>query len=122
MTRSSTLLALTASFLTFTSGHLGSHQSPIIPDPNLTINGIPPSTRAYWMRQANIALGAPCPFAAFGAVIVNHTANAGLGELVCSGANSNSKTGNPIMHGTSSIYLLDGLVLPLPTRQDTKTS
>lgn len=65
----------------------------------LSINGIPYSTRAYWMRQANLALNAPCPFAAFGAVIVNHTANSGLGELVCTGANSNSATGNPTLHG-----------------------
>ncbi|KAH6656199.1 cytidine deaminase-like protein [Truncatella angustata] len=60
---------------------------------------IPPSTRAHWMRQANIALGAPCPFAGFGSVIVNHTANAGLGDLVCSGVNGNRETGNPILHG-----------------------
>ncbi|KAF2705211.1 guanine deaminase [Pleomassaria siparia CBS 279.74] len=67
----------------------------------LTINGIPFSTRAHWMRQATLALGQPCPFAAFGSVIVNHTkdASGGLGELVCTGANSNSVTGNPTLHG-----------------------
>jgi len=65
----------------------------------LAINGIPPATREYWMRQANLALHAPCPFAAFGAVIVNHTADTGAGELICTGANSISTTGNPIMHG-----------------------
>ncbi|KAK0643839.1 cytosine deaminase, partial [Cercophora newfieldiana] len=62
-------------------------------------NGIPFSTRAHWMRRANIALTAPCPFAAFGSVIVNHTATPGLGSLVCTGANSNSATGNPTLHG-----------------------
>ncbi|PVI02320.1 guanine deaminase [Periconia macrospinosa] len=67
-----------------------------------TINGIPFSTRAYWMRKANEALGDvlddPCPFAAFGTAIVNHT-DEGLGELVCIGANANRLTGNPTMHG-----------------------
>jgi len=95
-------LAVVASFVAIGSAHLhhshDSYQAPI-GDPTLKINGIAPSTRTHWMRQANMALGAPCPFAAFGAVIVNHTANSGLGELVCTGANSNSITGNPIMHG-----------------------
>jgi len=74
-------------------------QTPIISDPNLSINGIPFSTRAHWMRQANLALNAPCPFAAFGSVIVNHTDTKSLGTLVCTGANSNSATGNPTLHG-----------------------
>ena len=73
-------------------------QAPI-GDATLTINSIPFSTRAYWMRQANLALGTPCPFAAFGAVVVNHTDASALGDLVCTGANSNSKTGNPTLHG-----------------------
>ncbi|KAI1480534.1 cytidine deaminase-like protein [Daldinia eschscholtzii] len=60
---------------------------------------IPLSTRVYWMRQAILALGHPCPYAPFGTAIVNHTANSGLGELVCTGANSKSLTGNPILHG-----------------------
>jgi tRNA(Arg) A34 adenosine deaminase TadA len=70
--------------------------------PTPEINSIAPSTRAYWMRRANSALqdvtGTPCPFAAFGTVIVNHT-SPGLGELVCIGANSNSQYGNPTLHG-----------------------
>lgn len=65
----------------------------------LTINNIPFSTRAYWMRQANLALPSACPFAAFGTVIVNHTDTSGLGQLVCTGANSGSTTGNPTLHG-----------------------
>ncbi|KAI8191113.1 Satratoxin biosynthesis SC1 cluster protein 4 [Colletotrichum sp. SAR 10_65] len=60
--------------------------------------GVDASTRAYWMRQANLALPNPCPFAAFGAVVVNHTAG-GLGELVCTGANNNQGSGNPTLHG-----------------------
>ncbi|KAK1995102.1 cytidine deaminase-like protein [Colletotrichum falcatum] len=64
-------------------------------------DGISLATRAYWMRQANLALPNPCPFAAFGSVVVNHTAAAagGLGELICTGANSNSGSGNPTFHG-----------------------
>lgn len=75
----------------------------------LTINSIPFATRAHWMRQANLALPSACPFAAFGTVIVNHTDPSGPGELVCTGANSGSTSGNPTMHGR---YLLD-LVLGL---------
>lgn len=70
----------------------------------LTINGIPYATRAHWMRKANRALPSACPFAAFGTVIVNHTDPSGLGELVCTGANSGSTSGNPTMHGR---YLLN---------------
>jgi hypothetical protein len=80
---------------------LRSEQAPLY-EPGLSINGIPFSTRAHWMRKANEALfdvlDDPCPFAAFGTVIVNHTVD-GLGELVCMGANSNKVTGNPTLHG-----------------------
>ncbi|GJC81686.1 guanine deaminase [Colletotrichum liriopes] len=61
-------------------------------------DGITFTTRAHWMRQANLALPSLCPFAAFGAVIVNHTTG-GLGDLVCTGANNNSGSGNPTLHG-----------------------
>lgn len=77
--------------------------------PTLSINGIAFSTRAHWMRAANLALDAPCPFAAFGSVIVNHTSDSELGELICSGANANSVTGNPTLHGTPT--------LPSPQRE-----
>ena len=74
-----------------------------IADPTLSINNIPFATRVHWMRRANEALGelsgSPCPFAAFGTVIVNHTNSDGLGELVCMGVNENSLTGNPSLHG-----------------------
>ena len=76
-------------------------QSPVLAAPGLTINSIPHSTRAHWMRRANQALAdlsSPCPFAAFGSVIVNHTGT-GLGEEICIGANSNSALGNPTLHG-----------------------
>jgi hypothetical protein len=87
-------------------------QQATIGNPKLSINNIPFSTRAYWMRQANAALSqlvSPCPFGAFGTVIVNHTAPGedGLGELVCMGANNISLTGNPTLHGKSSQYFLN---------------
>ncbi|KJZ78267.1 hypothetical protein HIM_02305 [Hirsutella minnesotensis 3608] len=71
-------------------------------EPSMTIGGIPFSTRAHWMRLANRVLyqelGTPCPFAAFGTVIVNHTAD-GLGQLVCAGVNKVHQQGDPSMHG-----------------------
>ncbi|KAK5046655.1 hypothetical protein LTR84_007416 [Exophiala bonariae] len=75
-----------------------------ISESTLSINNIRFSTRAHWMRQANTALSqllSPCPFGAFGTVIVNHTAPGedGLGTLVCMGANNISLTGNPTLHG-----------------------
>jgi len=56
------------------------------------------------MRQANAALAAlhsPCPFAAFGTVVVNHTdiSSSPLGELICMSVNQNEQTGNPTLHG-----------------------
>ncbi|PIL36682.1 hypothetical protein GSI_00371 [Ganoderma sinense ZZ0214-1] len=82
-------------------GHQYTMHGPVIADPTLSINGIPFSTRAHWMRVANAALAeleSPCSFSAFATAIVNHTAP-GLGELVCIGVNANSKTGNPTLHG-----------------------
>ena len=77
----------------------------------VTVNPIPFSTRAHWMRRANAVLAelssSPCPFAAFGTVIVNHTDGHGLGDLVCTGLNSISAEGNPTLHGTASGLLRD---------------
>ncbi|KAF7185929.1 hypothetical protein HII31_12802, partial [Pseudocercospora fuligena] len=87
--------------ITLLTDFISCHQSqkPISESTSLSINGIPFSTRAYWMRVANQALSdlvSPCPFGAFGTAIVNHTdSNDGLGELVCIGANSIASTGNP---------------------------
>ena len=103
-----TLLASLLAFNGLTTAHRSSGslatttQHPIS-NPELTVNGIPPSTRAHWMRAANSALtasGSSCPFAAFGTAIVNHTSSDnGLGELICTGVNQNSLTGNPTLHG-----------------------
>ncbi|OQE16122.1 hypothetical protein PENSTE_c025G02600 [Penicillium steckii] len=73
----------------------------VLANPELTINGVSFESRANWMRLANSALeisGSPCPFAAFGTVIVNHT-DSNPGKLICMGVNENSKTGNPSLHG-----------------------
>ncbi|KAK3984731.1 cytidine deaminase-like protein [Cladorrhinum sp. PSN332] len=104
-----TLIILLTTFLTlacnFDPGPGPSiKQQRTLANPELTINKIPYKTRAYWMRQANLALGHPCPFAAFGSVIVNHTSAGassgnGLGELVCVGRNVGGLSGNPVMHG-----------------------
>lgn len=104
------LRTLLCSLLTFNSlatahrldGSLATPQHPIS-NPELTVNGIPSSTRTHWMRAANAALtasGSSCPFAAFGTAIVNHTSSDNsLGELICTGVNQNSLTGNPTLHG-----------------------
>ncbi|CZR54850.1 uncharacterized protein PAC_04734 [Phialocephala subalpina] len=66
---------------------------------NLVVNGIPYATRVKYMRLTNEALynqSGPCPFASFGAIIVNHTAD----EIVCQGANF--RTGDPTIHGEIS--------------------
>lgn len=96
------LLPVTAAFLLSIPAALAGGM--VVADPTLTINDVPFTTRAYWMRRANEALytvtGSMCPFAAFGTVIVNHTASV-EGELVCIGANSNGIVGNPTLHGES---------------------
>jgi hypothetical protein len=71
---------------------------------NLKDDPIPFETRAYWMRRANAALAeldSPCPFAAFGTVIVNHTDTSSNphGKLVCMDINQSQQTGNPTLHG-----------------------
>lgn len=80
---------------------LAATQMPLA-DPGLMVNGVSFKTRSRWMRLANQALGdlsgSPCPFAAFGTVIVNHT-DSTVGELICMGVNENGKTGNPSLHG-----------------------
>ncbi|KAL8372302.1 hypothetical protein RB595_001881 [Gaeumannomyces hyphopodioides] len=73
------------------------------------------ATREFWMRRAIAVLeeqtGSPCPFAAFGTVIVNHTADAcsavgseqgcpsPAGTLVCAAVNAIGTTGDPTLHG-----------------------
>jgi hypothetical protein len=88
-----------------------SARSTVVAKSDLSINGIPFSTRAHWMRQANQALrevaSSPCPFAAFGTVIVNHTSSDGLGDLICIGANQNDQTGNPALHGKTQSDTLE---------------
>jgi hypothetical protein len=70
-------------------------------DPKVTGDALPFTTRVHWMRRANAVLSelsSPCPFAAFGSVIVNHSDARGLGDVVCIGLNS-MEDGNPTLHG-----------------------
>ncbi|TVY33341.1 hypothetical protein LOCC1_G008213 [Lachnellula occidentalis] len=103
------LLLLTLIHLTHGSKppfHSHSHPNLNPQDPEDTI---PFSTRAHWIRRTNAALSelySPCPFAAFGTVIVNHTSPSAspsnpnaLGEIVCMAVNQNQQTGNPTLHG-----------------------
>ena len=103
------MLTLVLQFLA-ASQLLAASQVPLGDDvgpPWLDEDPIPLSTRAHWMRKANEALkllDSPCPFQAFGTVIVNHTAHTadGLGTLVCMGINQIVQTGNPTLHGTTA--------------------
>ncbi|KFA79705.1 hypothetical protein S40288_11695 [Stachybotrys chartarum IBT 40288] len=71
-------------------------------DQNMTgivANGVPYAKRVEYMRKTNEALfrqSGPCPFAAYGTIIVNHTSD----EVVCEGANF--RTGDPTIHGEIS--------------------
>ncbi|KAI0334877.1 cytidine deaminase-like protein [Cubamyces sp. BRFM 1775] len=90
------------------SGHQQHHRHAFSPSlenvvalPTLSINSVPIAVREGWMRRANAALAelaSPCTFSAFASVIVNHTAS-DAGELVCIGVNSNTNTGDPVLHG-----------------------
>ncbi|TVY22023.1 hypothetical protein LARI1_G000112 [Lachnellula arida] len=90
--------------------HSHPHPHPLDPEDTETDTDkdtIPFSTRAHWIRRTNAALStlySPCPFAAFGTVIVNHTSSSSspsnaLGEILCMSVNQNQQTGNPILHG-----------------------
>lgn len=74
-----------------------------LPRASLATTDISLEIRAFWMRQAVSALGAvtsPCPFEAFGSVVVNHTAPPNfVGDLVCIGANQINVLGDPTLHG-----------------------
>ncbi|OJD18691.1 hypothetical protein AJ78_01306 [Emergomyces pasteurianus Ep9510] len=77
----------------------------VLPEPESVMDAIPFTTRAYWIRRANQALSdldSPCPVAAFGTAIVNHSTTGELGDLICIGINENAKTGNPALHGKLS--------------------
>jgi len=81
----------------------GSHPEQQTLDPSHAVDEIPLSTREHWMHRAIEVLiehaSSPCTFAAFGAVIVNHTDPTSLGELICEAINSAGRRGNPTLHG-----------------------
>lgn len=60
------------------------------------------------MRRANAALAeleSPCPFVAFGSVVVNHTDTSSdtKCKLVCMSVNQSMQKGNPNLHGNYNI-------------------
>jgi hypothetical protein len=89
---------------------------PSNPPSSEDLDPIPLPIRQHWMRYTLSSLldltNTPCPHAAFGAAIVNHTAitwatedrdatqqGMGMGKLVCVGVNSVRRDGNPVLHG-----------------------
>ncbi|KAL4959680.1 nucleoside deaminase [Aspergillus stella-maris] len=63
---------------------------------------MPASVRDYWMQYTTTALmdaSSPCPFIPFATAIVNHTDFSSRGDLICTGINPGSASGNPILHG-----------------------
>jgi hypothetical protein len=103
----SILSILLLALIPLTQGHKEDSNAKYAPP----IPSIPLETRAYWMRRAISALSeleSPCPFAAFGTVIVNHTDTSfdPKGQLVCMGVNQNAKTGNPTLHGSYTVRIL----------------
>jgi tRNA(Arg) A34 adenosine deaminase TadA len=81
------------------SGYESAHKDHVAPSHKPATIDL--HTREHWMRVAVEALHdlkSPCPFEAFGAVVVNHTSG-GLGDAVCIGVNTISDDGNPTSHG-----------------------
>jgi hypothetical protein len=88
-----------------THGQSHRHTHPVqTSQHSLSQDTIPFETRVYWMRRANAALvelESPCPFGAFGSVVVNHTDTSSdpKGKLVCMSVNQSMQKGNPTLHG-----------------------
>jgi hypothetical protein len=104
----SILILVLLALIRLTNGHDEKH---IHPAHTHSTYKIPFEIRAYWMRRAISALAeleSPCPFAAFGTVIVNHTDTSSdpKGRLVCIGVNQNSQLGNPTLHGKEDGFIL----------------
>lgn len=114
-------LSLLLLFLIHLTHGSSSHQKHLQGSQNhftLETDEISFESRAYWMRKANAALrelASPCPFAAFGTVIVNHTATSAefpYGKLVCYSVNQNIQEGNPTLHGTLFLYSIPYTIFP----------
>jgi hypothetical protein len=103
----SILSLLLLALIHLTHGHNQRHSHPMqSSQQTLSPDIIPYETRMYWMRRANAALAelaSPCPFGAFGSVVVNHTDTMSdpKGKLVCMSVNQNRQKGNPTLHGIS---------------------
>lgn len=101
----SVLSLLLLALIHLTHGHNQRHSHPVKSSQQmLSTDTIPYEIRVYWMRRANAALAelaSPCPFGAFGTVVVNHTDTSSdpKGKLVCMSVNQNMQKGNPTLHG-----------------------
>lgn len=96
------LLRLSTCFAGLAQAQFDSSAQTVLQDPSSSEDHVPYSTRAHWMGRAVkalIELRSPCPFEAFGSVIVNHTTADKMGTEVCIGANAIRETGNPTLHG-----------------------
>ncbi|OHE97326.1 cytidine and deoxycytidylate deaminase zinc-binding region [Colletotrichum orchidophilum] len=72
----------------------------------LAVNSIPAARRVECVQKTNVALfqqSGPCPFAAFGTIIVNHTSD----EVVCEGANFGN--GDPTSKFEDSDFAKQGM-------------
>jgi hypothetical protein len=104
----SILSLLLLALIHLTHGHSQKHSHPVQSSKQtLSQDTIPYETRVYWIRKANAALAelaSPCPYAAFGSVVVNHTDTSSdpKGKLVCMSVNQNMQRGNPTLHGDFS--------------------
>ena len=91
--------------------HLALFSLPLLAHCQDDIDTVPLASRQHWIRRSIDALaeltGSPCPFEAFGSAIVNHTdtTTSEHGQLICIGANSIVKQGNPTLHGTIPPFL-----------------
>lgn len=95
------------------------NQAPL-QTPDTSLDGLPSSTRAHWMRvasSANLVISA-CPFAPYGTAVVNHTlsfsSSSHLGDLICTGVNDNHQSGNPILHGEMAAFVNCSSILTDP--------
>lgn len=97
-----------------------SDQAPL--SPHSDINGIPYSTREYWMHQTTLFISSssnPCPRVPFVTVIVNHTdttsQHGSQGRPICIDINHTVQNGNPALHGETQAMITCTSVLGDPT-------
>jgi hypothetical protein len=113
----SVLSLLLLALIHLTHGYVQKHSFLMRPGPKpFADDTISYESRLYWIRRANTALAelqSPCPFNAFGSVVVNHTdrSSGPMGKLVCMSVNQNLQKGNPTLHGKQKRFILETDVL-----------